>query len=223
MKLVYSLIGGPIARWFMARSIRFTIITLILVGSIAVLPKLVALIGKMTKGGFFGQVVRATVSPYPEFNKPIMWLLRPLQGIGLSMLFADRFLDLLEFSGVSHPSILARLLLFEIGSAPVALFLSAVWSLDDLGIKIYQKNSGQVRTMGSSVGVVLPLIMGAVGVSTLFHRSSLLDALIDLVGIVSVLYPPYVFLAVSHHEFLRRRTASLLQKLHTKTIETKVW
>jgi len=70
--------------------------------------------------------------------------------------------------------------------------------------------------MGSSVGVVLPLIMGVVGISSLFHRSLPVEALIDLIGIVSVLYPSYVFFAVSHHEFLKRRSALLLEKLPAK-------
>lgn len=229
LMLIISIVTGHPQGLFPTSSIRgiplrFVIVTLTLVAPVSLLPRLLALAGNMTKNErIFGQLVKATASPNQEFSKSVAWVLRPLQGIGLSMIFAERFLSFLEFSvGVSYAR-LVPLSLFVMTSALVSLFLSAVWALDDLGVKFYNRKTGEVRMAGSSVGTVLPLIAGAIGVSSLFHRSSPVDALIDLLWIVMVLYPPYVLFVVCHQEFVRRRRAALSEKLLLKRMETKVW
>ncbi len=101
----------------------------------------------------------------------------------------------------------------------VSLFLSVVWALDDLGVKIYNRRTGEVHLAGRSFGTVLPLITGAIGISTLFHLSSTLDALTELLQIIMVLYPSYVFFVIFHHEFIKIRINSLSRRLHLKRIE----
>ncbi len=59
--------------------------------------------------GLFGQLVKATSNSYQELSKPDAWVIRPLQGIGLSVIFAERLENFLEFLPV-------RLVLFLIGS-----------------------------------------------------------------------------------------------------------
>ncbi len=227
LTLAISFITGHPEDLFLTRStigipVRFVIVTLILVAPISILPKVLALTGNLEKGdGLFGQLVKTMIATDQECCKPVVWGLRPLQGIGLHMIFAERFLSFLEFSvGPSYASFLARSTLFVMGSALVSLFLSVIWALDDLGVRIYNKTTGEICMAGHGVGTFLPLITGAIGVSSLFHRSLPLDALIDLLEIVMVLYPPYVFFVIIHHEFVRRRSAVLSERLHMKRIET---
>jgi hypothetical protein len=203
---------------------RFVIVTLILIAPILLLPRLLTLVRKLTKSDqIFGQLVRVKTSIHSKLDEFVAWCLRPLQGIALSMVFAEKFLELLEFSvGSSYAGVLARLILFVVGSALVSLFLSAIWMLDDLGVMAYNKKTGELRMAGSIVGIALPLVSGAIGVSSLFHRSSAIEALTDLVGITMVLYPPYMLFVMAHHEFVRRRSDVLLEKLQPKSIETKV-
>ena len=139
------------------------------------------------------------------------------------MIVAERFLSVLE-SSISGPlsAILLRLSLFVIGGALTSVFLSVIWTLDDLGVRLYNAKTCEVRMAGSSVGTILPLITGAIGVSTLFHTSLPSDAILDLIEIVTILYQPYILFAVFHHEFVKRKKLSLTGKLAIKRIETKV-
>ena len=230
LTLIISLITGHPEGLFLTRSMngipaRFVLVTFILVAPIPILPRLLALSGNLVKNErFFGQLVKATALPLREFSTPVAWILIPLQGIALSMIFAERLLNFLEeFSiGAIYTGLLIRSTLFVIGSALVSLFLSIVWALDDLGVKIYNRKTGEVRMVGSSVGTVLPLITGAIGVTSLFHLSSPIDALADLLEIVMVLYPPYVLFAIFHHEFTTRRSSILSGKLLLRRIETNI-
>jgi len=203
-------------------TVRFALITLVLVAPIAVLSWLLALVGYFARTeAFFGRVVKGTVVPHPEFSKVIAWVLRPFQGIGLSMIFAERFSSLLELPvGTLSGGFLVRSVLFATGSALVSLLLSVVWSMDDLGIKIYNRKTGEVHMVGSSVGTVLPLASGIIGVSSLCFKCSLTDALMTLLEIVVVLYPSYVLFVVCHEEFVRRRGAFLSQRLSFIKVET---
>lgn len=221
LTLIISLATGHPEGLFLARSIRgimirFVLVTLTLLAPILILPNILPRVANAAKDeGPFGQLVRGTLDPYQELSKLNAWVLRPLQGIGLSMIFAERLLGFLEF-------IPARLALFIIGSALVSLLLSVVWALDDLGAKIYDRKTGEVYTVGSKIGIALPLITGAVGVSSLFHLSSPLDAVTEVFEIVMVLYPPYVFFVIFHQEYVKRRIASLSGRLLLKRIEVNL-
>lgn len=196
--------------------IRFILVTLTLVAPIFILPNLLPRVANTAKNeGPFGQFVKGTLDSYQGLSRLNAWVLRPLQGIGLSILFAGRLLGFLEFLPV-------RLVLFIIGSALVSLLLSLVWALDDLGVKIYDRRTGEVYTVGSKVGIVLPLVTGAVGISSLFHLSSPLDALTELFEIIMVLYPPYVFFVIFHQEYIKRRIAFLSKRLLLKKIEVSL-
>ncbi len=218
LTVLISLMAGPSQGLFLSRTIRgilvrFVLVTLIFVAPVLILPNLLVLVVKMAKNeGPLGQFVKSASGSCQELSKLDAWVFRPLQGIGLSMIFAERLESLLEFLPV-------RLALFFIGSALVSLFLSVVWALDDSGIKIYNRGTGEVRMAGRSIGVVLPLIAGVVGISSLFHLNSSLDAFIDLFRIVMVLYPSYVFFIIFHQEFIKTRIASLSERFHLKRIE----
>ncbi|HMK82817.1 MAG TPA: hypothetical protein VK503_03805, partial [Candidatus Bathyarchaeia archaeon] len=119
--------------------IRFLFITLVLSLPVLALPKLLALVSEMPADrAILGQTVGATHNILRSLSLPVIWLLRPVQGISLSLIFAERVLSVLEYSvGASLAQIFARLILFLVGGAVSSLFLSTVWALDDLGVKFY--------------------------------------------------------------------------------------
>jgi len=229
LTLFVSFVTGHPEGLFLTRSIRgiptrFVIVTFIVVLPILAVPRLLALVGRLGKNEESPvQLVRTLTIPHQEFSKAVDWFFRPLQGIALSLLFAERFLNLLEVSvGPTIAALLARASLFVIGSALVSLFLAVVWTLDDLGVKIYNMKTGEVRMVGTSVGTILPLLAGAIGISGLFHLNSPLDALLDLIEIAAVLYPSYLCFVIAHHEFIKKRSAVLSEKLPIKRVETKI-
>ena len=218
LTIIISLVTGHPKGLFLSRSswgilVRFVLVTLIFIAPVLILPKLLTLVVNMAKNeGPLGQFVRSSSGPRQELPKSDAWVIRPLQGIGLSMIFAERLVDLLEF-------LPARLVLFFIGSALVSLFLSVIWALDDSGVKIYNSRTGEVYMAGRSIGTLLPLIGGAIGISSLFHLNSPLDALIDLFEIVMLLYPSYVFFVIFHQEFIKSRISTLSEKFRLKRME----
>jgi hypothetical protein len=231
LTLVISLVSGHPKGLFLTSSIRgipirFLILTLILVAPILTLPKILIFTWNITKNrDVFGQqFVKGDAGTERELSKPVAWVLRPVQGISLSLILAERFLSLLESSiGVSYTRLLVSITLFFVGGALTSIFLSVVWAFDDLGVKIYNRKTDEVHMAGSSIGTILPLITGAIGVSGLFHTNLPMDALIDLLEIVMVLYPSYVFFALLHHEFVARRSHVMSEKLQLKRVQTTVW
>lgn len=218
LTVIISLAAGHPEGLFLTRSIRgillrFALVTLIFVAPVFILPNLLAMVVKTAKNQtLLGQFVTTASDSYEELSMSTAWLIRPLQGIALSMIFAERLENLLEF-------LPARLVLFFLTSVLVSMFLSIVWALDDLGIKIYNERTGELYMAGRSIGTVLPLIAGAIGISSLFHLSSPAGALTELFEIVMVLYPSYVFFIIFHQEFVKRRIASLSEKAILKRIE----
>jgi len=200
------------------------LITVFLVAPIFFLPKLLDLVGYFAKNrSLFFELVKNPVIPHPSFSKFISWILRPVQGIALSMIFAERFLSLLEYSVTgSSASLVVRSALFIIGSALVSLFLGVVWTLDDLGIKIYNQKTGELHMVGSSVGTILPLISGVIGITSICFRCSVEDAVVNLLEIVMILYSPFVLFVVIHEYFVERRRDILSKRLSLREIETRL-
>jgi hypothetical protein len=230
LTMAISFLTGHPEDLFLTRSIigiavRFVVLTVLLAVPILALPRLLTFTSKVTKNrDIFGYMfARASTSVDRELNKLVVWALRPLQGIGLSLILAERFLGLLEFStGVSYSRFLISLALLFMGGVFTSIFLTVVWSLDDLGVRIYNSRTAEVQMAGSSIGTFLPLITGAIGVFGLFHTSLPMDALIDLIEIVMILYPSYIFFAVLHHEFIARRSLILSSKLQLRRIQTTI-
>jgi hypothetical protein len=195
--------------------VRFLAITTILLVPLPILPPLIAFAGKrLTHEGFLGRLVKGEMRNSGHFRKSLLWIIRPLQGIGMSMLFSNQFLNLFRnFSEASFLDALIRPILFMVVSVPISILFSVIWSLDDLGIKLYHKQSGEVRLVGGYVGTILPVIFGAIGIYSLFQRSSPTDGLLFLVLMVMVLYPPYVLFAVIHDKFLGQRKVRLFENL----------
>ncbi len=218
LTLIISMVTGHPNGLFLTRStrgvlFRFLVVTLMFIAPVLILPKIMGLIIKIGKNeGIFGRFVIASLDSTQELSRLDAWILRPMQGVFLALIFAERLENLLEF-------LPARLVLFFIGSALVSLFLSGVWALDDMGIKIYNRRTGEVYMTGRSIGTILPLITAALGVSALFHLGSPQEALLELGQIVMVLYPSYVFLVVFHQEFIKKRKVILSGRILLERIE----
>jgi len=231
LTVTISLVTGHPEYLFLAHStggilIRFAIVTPLLALPIVIVSRLLTLTIRLERTSrFFGRFVRIRAHPHHEFTISEDLVLRPLQGIGLSMVFAERFLSFLEFStGISYAAILVRSTVFAflMLNPLISLFLSYMWTFDDLGVRLYHQQTGETHMLGSGVGVILPLISGVIGVSILFHRTYFLDALMDLLGGFMVLYPPYVLFVVIHHQYVRKHFTALLEMLPFRMLEAKL-
>lgn len=203
--------------------VRFLAITMILLAPLPILPSFILFAGKrLTDEGFFGRLVKREMSSAP-FRKSLLWITRPLQGIGMSLLFSNQFLNLFRtFPEASFLDALIRPILFIVVSVPISILFSTIWSLDDLGVRLYLKQSGEVRLVGSYVGTILPVASGALGIYSLLQRSSPVNAVLLLGLMVMALYPPYVLLAVIHDKFLAQRKVRLFENLLFGSVEVQV-
>ncbi len=228
MSIVLS-VNGHTKSLFFAHSIgsiplRFIIITFIFISPILIIPKLLAITFAIMKNERFSlKLVTAHIEADRKLSRFVAWFLRPLQGISLALILAERFLNMLEASIPLLPGTYTKLLVSDsFFLLLTSVFLSVVWAFDDLGIMIYNRKTAEVRMVGSSIGTFLPLITGAIGVSALYHSSlSPFSALIYLVEIVMVLYPSYVIFIVLQHGFVMARSSVLLSKLKLDRIETQ--
>ena len=204
--------------------VRFIAITAILLAPLPILPSFILLAGKRLKDeGFFGRLVKGEMRGSVPFRKSLLWVTRPLQGIGMSLLFSNQFLNLFRtFPEASFLDALIRPILFIVVSVPISILFSTIWSLDDLGVRLFLKQSGEVRLVGSYVGTILPVASGALGIYSLIQRSSPVDALLILALMVMALYPPYVMLAVIHDKFLGQRKVRLFENLAFGRVEVQV-
>ncbi len=190
------------------------------------LPRLVTWAGSFGKDdGIFGRFVKSDVIPHHEFSWYVDLLLRPMQGVGLAMVFAERFLYILEFStGTSYAVTVIRstIFAFMMANPLISFFLAFLWTFDDLGVKVYDRRTGEIRLLGGSIGIILPLITGAIGILLLFRRAYVLDAVVDLIGVLMILYPPYLLFVLAHHEFILEQGATILKTLLFDTVETRL-
>jgi hypothetical protein len=212
--------GLFLTRSIMGIPMKFAIVTLVLTVPILILPRRLDFARRLAeKTRLLGQLVKTTRTNQ-ELSRLTAWFVRPLQGIGISLIIAERFLSLLEFStGMSLARLFVLSILIFMGVALTSIFLSIIWTLDDLGVRIYNPKTGEIHMAGSRVGTVLPLITGAIGVSSLLHTSFSFDSLGILLQLSMVLYPPYVLFVAFHHVFIRKRYVALSEMLMLKGIE----
>jgi len=181
--------------------------------------------------GFFNRGSRELIQMEQErdlFIRPLKnWVLRPLQGIGLSMLIAAKLLGFFEIytgSRVSLDSVLPQGHFNPerfFGAAAVAiivsLLLSFLWALDDLGVRYHNRKTQEVRMIGKYIGFLLPVFFGFYGIINLFEEHSRLLAAQYIAQMVVVLYPPFVVLNVLHARYLARYEEIILKRLKMTT------
>jgi hypothetical protein len=145
------------------------------------------------------------------------WLFRPFQGIGIGFLFRSKLLAMLQL--IAGPSISTSLVIprgsFEAGqfllisaiTALVSVLLSVLWTLDDMGIRYFNKRDQELKMIGKYVGTVMPVIFGLYGVLGFMTNYPTTEALLHIFRAVVVLYPPFALFVVVHTYFIRRRRA----------------
>jgi hypothetical protein len=155
------------------------------------------------------------------------WILRPLQGIGISMLIATKLIFVLEIysgGGIEGSVIMpppsfspGRFLATTAMALTVSLMLSYLWTLDDLGIRLYNRKTKEIRMIGKYLGLILPVLLGFYGIISLSKNHSLVMAIQYLVQMILILYPPFLVFSVFHAFYLDRREFGLLRRLHVRS------
>jgi len=177
--------------------------------------------------GFFNcgnrQLVRVRGDRDTAIHPLKTWIIRPFQGIGLGLLLATKLLTILQL--YSGTAITAETILppgqFHLGrflsataiSVVVSLLLSFLWTLDDLGVRYYNRKTREVRMIGKYLGLLLPIVFGFYGIFSLFGEYDRLPAALYIAQMVIVLYPPFVVFGVLHNRYLKSREDKLLEKL----------
>jgi len=216
----FTFVSGIKALWKVL--FRFLRLTLVLTIPILLLPSMCS---KMK--GIFNTKNRRLMQIQEEAGLNLdhlqVWFLRPLQGIGLSMFIATKFVGVLQlYLGTPIPGRvivptgefnLVRFLSTNSILFLTSLFLLFLWTIDDLGIRQVNKKSGEVKMIGRYVGVLLPIILGVYGILALFGESARSLAIWYIVQMALVLYSPFVLLAIVHFRYLRSREAYLMEKL----------
>jgi hypothetical protein len=143
------------------------------------------------------------------------WLFRPFQGIGIAFLFRTKLLAMLQLMGVpTVPASLLipresldfkRLVFTSTVTALASLFLSTLWTLDDMGIRYANRRDQELKMVGKYVGTVMPVIFGTYGVMGVMANYPTAVALLAVFRAVLALYPPYVCFAVLHTYLIRQR------------------
>jgi len=124
--------------------------------------------------GFFNRGNRQLVRVQEDRDTAIHplknWVIRPFQGIGLGPLLATKLLTFLQlYSGtaITVETILppgqfhlGRFLSATAITIIVSLLLSFLWALDDLGVRFYNRKTGEVRMIGKYIGLLLPMFLG---------------------------------------------------------------
>jgi hypothetical protein len=204
---------------------RFLRLSLLLTLPLLLLPIVCTLLE-----GFFNHRTRHLIHPPEDSNLAIRplknWVIRPFQGIGLAMLLATKLLTLLEiYSGskITLDSILppgefhTGRFISSIGiGVGVSLLLSFLWAMDDLGVRYYNRKTGEVRMIGRYLGLLLPIVFGFYGIINLFEEHSRLLAAQYIAQMVVILYPPFVVLNVLHSRYLGGHKEILLKRLKIK-------
>jgi hypothetical protein len=151
------------------------------------------------------------------------WVVRPLQGIGLSMLIATKLISVLQIYTGSKingsfllPSggfILGKFITTTAIFVGTSILLSFLWTLDDLGIRHFNKKTGEIRMIGKYLGALLPTVFGFYGLMNLYGEYAQPLALKYVTQMAVVLYPPFVMFAVFHHRYMQKREELLLKNL----------
>ncbi len=159
------------------------------------------------------------------------WIFRPLQGIGIGLLFETKLLAALQIlAGVAAQPVLFfsrghfqldRVLIVSGITVAISLFLSTLWTLDDMGIRYANRKNQELKMIGKYVGTVMPILFGFYGVFSLLADYPTKQAFLFLFRIGMILYPPFTVFAVMHFRFLRSREEQFSER--TSLTKGGVW
>lgn len=161
-----------------------------------------------------------------EFHPVKHWLLRPFQGIGIGLLFGTKLLLVLQIvtGTTATASVLIPTGQFQAGrflivkgiTIVISVLLSTLWTLDDMGVRYFNRKSHEVRMIGKYAGTVMPIFFGFYGIFGLFSQFQKMEAFVYLFQIVVILYPPFAVFSVFHLHFLEKRGGTLIHRLLNK-------
>jgi len=147
------------------------------------------------------------------------WVFHPLQGIGIGLLFETKLLAALQvITGVTSRPILfthageiqlERLLAISGVTVFISLFLSFLWTLDDMGIRYVNRRDQEIKMIGKFVGTLMPILFGFYGVFSLLASYPKGQAAFNLFKIVVILYPPFAVFSVFHSYFVKSKEKDL--------------
>jgi len=150
------------------------------------------------------------------------WIFRPFQGIGIGLLFETKLLAALQIiTGVTATPFplfprgqfqLDRLLVISGITVVISLFLSTLWTLDDVGIRYVNRKDQEIKKIGKYVGTLMPIIFGFYGIFSLIQHFPTVRVFIYLFKTVIILYPPFTAFTVFHTRFLKNKADYFSQK-----------
>jgi hypothetical protein len=150
------------------------------------------------------------------------WISHPLQGIGIGLLFETKLLAVLQvITGVTsrpflfiHPGQfqIERLLVISGVTVFISLFLSFLWTLDDMGIRYVNRRDQEIKMIGKFVGTFMPILFGFYGVFSLLASYPTGQAAFYLFKIVVILYPPFAVFSIFHSYFVKSKEEELSKK-----------
>lgn len=151
------------------------------------------------------------------------WLFRPLQGIGIGLLFATKLLGTLQIVTGSTPKVSlfiphgqftsGRFFIAAGITVFVSLLLSTLWTLDDMGVRYFNRKNHEIKMIGRYMGRVMPILFGFYGMLSLFGEYPKTEALAYLFQIIVILYPPFAVFSIIHAHFVQRKAENLLKRL----------
>lgn len=219
-----TFITGARAAWMVI--FRFIRLTVFLLLPILSLPVVFTLSRAIFRGNP-RELVRIQQERGKEISPLKNWLIRPLQGIGVTMLVATKLIVLLEIytgEGITAsvflppPSFSAeRFLATAAVAVAISLLLSYLWTLEDLGIRLYNRKTGEVLKIGKYFGLILPLVLGFYGLVSLTKSHAMTTAFQYFLQMAFVLYSPFLIFNVFHAFYIGRNENRLLALLNIKS------
>jgi len=209
--------------------LRFLHVALLLCLPMYLLLPIVGKLGRSARKGIF---IRMEDKQDLEIHPIKHWLYRPFQGIGIGLLFATKLLGVFQIITGSTPTASffsprgqfqpERFLIVTGTTVLVSLLLSVLWTLDDLGIRYFNRKDYEIKMVGNYVGMLMPILFGFYGIFSLFGAFPKIQALIYLSQIVVILYPPFAVFSIIHVHVVQSQAENLLKRLFIIESEIKI-
>jgi hypothetical protein len=154
-----------------------------------------------------------------------LWFVRPMQGIGISMLLASKLIYLLHiYYNLDKSFQLITPIAFNwqrfvqttLIIIPISIILSVFWMLSDLSIRYFNKKSNEVKILGNAMALIIPMLFGFYGLSELIEDNTGFVALYYLIQITIALYPPFAFYTVFHNLYISKNRIDILKRLGSR-------
>ncbi len=202
--------------------LRFLRLTILLCFPLYVLSRIYSfVVGKMR-----GRLLQTEKIQELRIHPMKHWIFRPLQGIGIGLLFETKLLTALQvITGVTaKPLLLFPRSQFQLGrlvvisgiTVVISLLLSVLWTLDDAGIRYVNRKDQEIRMIGKYVGTLMPIVFGFYGIFSLSADFPMSQVFIYLFKTVIILYPPFTVFAVLHTRYIKKKVSHFFPNASVK-------